>query len=75
MSVVNALSEWLRVESARDGHVWMQEYERGKPRKPVAKIGPQGKRRGTKTSFRADPQMFETVNYSFEVISQRLREL
>jgi DNA gyrase subunit B len=74
VSVVNALSEWLRVESARDGHVWMQEYERGKPRKAVAKIGPQGQRRGTKTSFRADPQMFETVNYSFEVISQRLRE-
>jgi DNA gyrase subunit B len=74
VSVVNALSEWLRVESARDGSVWMQEYERGKPRKPVAKIGPQGDRRGTRTSFRADPEMFETTEYSFETISQRLRE-
>jgi len=74
VSVVNALSEWLRVESARDGHVWMQEYERGKPRKPVAKLGPQGQRRGTRTSFRADPQMFETIDYSFELISQRMRE-
>jgi DNA gyrase subunit B len=74
VSVVNALSEWLRVESARDGFIWMQEYERGKPRAPVKKLGPQGDRRGTLTTFRADPQMFETTDYSFEIISQRLRE-
>ena len=74
VSVVNALSEWLRVESARDGQIWMQEYERGKPRASVKKIGPQGDRRGTTTMFRADPQMFETTEYSFETISQRLRE-
>ena len=74
VSVVNALSEWLRVESARDGHVWMQEYERGKPKKSVSKIGPQGARRGTRTAFRADPQMFETVDYSFDMVAERLRE-
>ena len=74
VSVVNALSSWMRVESARDGHVWAQEYERGKPKAPVKKIGPQGDRRGTLTSFRADPEMFETTEYSFETISQRLRE-
>ena len=74
VSVVNALSSWMRVESARDGNIWYQEYERGKPRTPVKKIGPQGTRRGTTTSFRADPDMFETVEYSFETISQRLRE-
>jgi DNA gyrase subunit B len=74
VSVVNALSEWLRVESARDGQIWMQEYERGKPLKAVAKLGPQGNRKGTRTAFRADPQMFETTDYSFETISQRLRE-
>jgi DNA gyrase subunit B len=74
VSVVNALSEWLRVESARDKFVWAQEYRRGKPVKGVAKIGPQGDRRGTRTSFRADPEMFETTDYSFETISQRLRE-
>jgi DNA gyrase subunit B len=74
VSVVNALSEWMRVESARDGHVWAQEYERGKPRGAVKKIAPQGTRRGTTTSFRADPTMFETIDYSFEMISQRLRE-
>ena len=74
VSVVNALSEWLRVESARDGSIWAQEYERGKPLGPVKKIGPQGDRRGTRTQFRADPQIFETTDYSFETVSQRLRE-
>ncbi len=74
VSVVNALSEWLRVESARDGQIWTQEYERGKPTKPVTKLGPQGSRKGTRTAFRADHQMFETTDYSFEIISQRLRE-
>jgi DNA gyrase subunit B len=74
VSVVNALSEWMRVESARDGFVWMQEYERGKPKATVKKVGPQGDRRGTLTMFRADPEMFSTTDYSFEVISQRLRE-
>ncbi len=74
VSVVNALSDFLRVESARDGHVWAQEYKRGKPLKPVAKIGPQGSRRGTRTVFHADPEMFETIEYSFDAVSQRLRE-
>ena len=74
VSVVNALSEWMRVESARDGFVWMQEYERGKPKAPVKKVGPQGDRRGTLTMFRADSEMFTTTEYSFEVISERLRE-
>ena len=74
VSVVNALSEWLRVETARDGGVWSQEYRRGKPLGPVKKFAPQGDRRGTRTLFRADPEMFETTEYSFDTISQRLRE-
>jgi len=74
VSVVNALSSWLRVESARDGFVWAQEYERGQPKGPVKKVGPQGDRRGTRTVFRADPEMFETTDYSFDTISQRMRE-
>ena len=74
VSVVNALSEWMRVESARDGQIWAQEYARGKPTTAVKKIGPSGDRRGTSTRFRADPQMFETIEYSFDQISQRLRE-
>jgi DNA gyrase subunit B len=74
VSVVNALAERLRVEPARDGGVYAQEYRRGKPLGPVKKIAPQGDRRGTRTQFRADPEMFETTEYSFETISQRLRE-
>ena len=74
VSVVNALSEWLRVESARDGAVWSQEYARGKPTTPVTKVGPQGDRRGTTTIFRADTEMFETTEFSFDTIAQRMRE-
>ena len=74
VSVVNALSEWLRVESARDGSVFAQEYIRGKPTMAVKKIGPANGRRGTTTRFRADKDMFETTEYDFETISQRLRE-
>jgi DNA gyrase subunit B len=74
VSVVNALSEWMRVESARDGHVWAQEYVRGKPTTPVVKVGPQGNRKGTRTTFRADPEMFADAEFSFETIAQRLRE-
>jgi DNA gyrase subunit B len=74
VSVVNALSEWLRVESARDGSVWAQEYSRGAPTTPVRKVGPQGDRRGTTTTFKADPEVFETVEFSFDTIAQRLRE-
>jgi DNA gyrase subunit B len=74
VSVVNALSSWMRVESARDKFIWAQEYSRGKPTTPVKKIGPQGSRRGTTTSFLADTEMFQTTEYSFELISQRLRE-
>jgi DNA gyrase subunit B len=74
VSVVNALSEWLRVESARDGSVWSQEYSRGVPTTPVRRIGPQGDRKGTTTIFKADSQVFETVEFSFDTIAQRLRE-
>ncbi|MDH4141533.1 MAG: DNA topoisomerase (ATP-hydrolyzing) subunit B [Chloroflexota bacterium] len=74
VSVVNALSSWMRVESARDGSIWTQEYIRGKPTSSVKKIGTQGSRRGTTTSFQADAEVFETTDYSFETISQRLRE-
>jgi DNA gyrase subunit B len=74
VSVVNALSEWLRVESARDGAIWAQEYARGIPTTKVRKIGPSNGRRGTRTAFRADPQIFEDAEFSFDTISQRLRE-
>ena len=75
VSVVNALSEWLRVESARDGYVWAQEYERGKPTSAGQEARPAGHSGAARTTaFRADPEMFETIDYSFDTISQRLRE-
>ena len=74
VSVVNALSESLRVESAREGSVWAQEYSRGVPTTPVLKVGPQGSRRGTTTTFKADHQVFESIEFSFDTIAQRLRE-
>jgi DNA gyrase subunit B len=74
ISVVNALSEWLRVESSREGKVWRQEYERGKPTTIVKNVGASGGRTGTLTEFKPDAQVFETLDFSFETISQRLRE-
>jgi DNA gyrase subunit B len=74
VSVVNALSISLRVETARDGAVWAQEYSRGVPTSPVRRLGPQGDRKGTTTTFLADPEVFETVEFNFDTISQRLRE-
>jgi DNA gyrase subunit B len=74
VSVVNALSESMRVESARDGKVWHQEYERGKPIGPVKSIGSSNGRTGTQTAFKPDAQIFETVDFNFDVIAQRVRE-
>jgi DNA gyrase subunit B len=74
VSVVNALSESLTVESVRDGKVWTQSYARGKPTGPVSAIGSAQGRSGTTTTFKPDPEVFETVDFSFDIIVQRLRE-
>jgi DNA gyrase subunit B len=74
VSVVNALSEWLEVETRRDGKIWGQRYERGKPTGPVRALGSSGGRTGTRTRFKPDPMMFETLDFSFEQIAQRVRE-
>jgi DNA gyrase subunit B len=74
VSVVNALSEWLTVESARDGKTWKQSYERGQPKSPVRAIGPSNGRTGTMTHFKPDPEVFDTLDFDFETIAQRLRE-
>src|SRR4051794_33699300 len=63
VSVVNALSEWLYVESARDGKIYRQDYERGKPTTQVRPIGPSDGRTGTTTGFMADDQVFETTEF------------
>lgn len=74
-SVVNALSEDLDLEIFRDGKVYQQKYVRGNPVSPLEVIG-ETKRRGTKIRFKPDHQIFtETTEYSFDTLSQRLREL
>ena len=74
VSVVNALSERLDLEIWRDGQVYQQSYERGVPIADLEATGTT-QRRGTKVTFKADPQIFETVEYSFDTLAQRLREL
>jgi DNA gyrase subunit B len=74
VSVVNALSSWLRVETARDGKVWTQSYERGGPTGPVRLIGPSRGRHGTDTVFMPDPEVFDSADFAFDTIAQRLRE-
>jgi DNA gyrase subunit B len=74
VSVVNALADWLDLEIWRDGEVWEQSYEKGVP---TSKLKSSGKTRktGTKITFHADPSIFEKTTYSFDTLSQRLREL
>ena len=74
VSVVNALSESMTVESVRDGRIWTQSYERGIPANKVKAIGKANGRKGTTTIFKPDSQVFDTVDVSFDVIAQRLRE-
>ena len=75
VSVVNALSEWMRVETARDKFVWAQEYERGKPKGPVKKIGPQGTRVGHHDQLpRRSRRCSRPSTTRSRRISQRLRE-
>ncbi|MGZ3585832.1 MAG: DNA topoisomerase (ATP-hydrolyzing) subunit B [Candidatus Limnocylindrales bacterium] len=74
VSVVNALSEWLTVESERDGKVWGQSYQRGKPATPVRELRKSAGGHGTTTTFMPDAQIFEELDWSFDAIAQRLRE-
>jgi DNA gyrase subunit B len=74
VSVVNALSEVLDLEIWRNGEVYEQSYERGKPQGPLVVTG-KTQRRGTKVHFKPDGQIFETLEYSFDTLAQRLREL
>ncbi|MDQ5825062.1 MAG: DNA topoisomerase (ATP-hydrolyzing) subunit B [Chloroflexota bacterium] len=73
-SVVNALSEWCRVEVRRGGKVHMQEYERGKAKAPVKVIG-KSDETGTLTVFKADPTIFDTIEYDYDILAQRFREM
>jgi len=73
VSVVNFLSEWLRLEIWRDGKTFEQEYRVGIPVVPLKQTG-KTQKRGTKTTFKPDGTIFETLIYSFEKLSERLRE-
>lgn len=74
VSVVNALSEWLEVEVERDGHKFFQRFERGKPLAPLKKKG-KSTRTGTTVTFKADHEIFDTLEYRFDTLASRLREL
>jgi len=74
VSVVNALSEFLEVEVYRDGKIYFQRYERGKPKTELIVKG-ETEKTGTKIRFLPDKEIFETTNFDFEIISKRMREL
>ena len=74
LSVVNALAESLEVEIKRDGKVYQQSYKRGVPTEPLKEVG-KSKERGTRVTFKPDGEIFETTEFSFDILSQRLREL
>ncbi len=75
VSVVNALSETLELEIWRNGQVYQQSYERGAPDRPASRSPAPPKKRGTKVTFKPDAQIFETTEFSFDTLAQRLREL
>ena len=74
VSVVNALSETLELEIKRDGQVWFQAYHRGVPEAPIKAIGKSTKT-GTKVRFLPDPQIFAILEFHYDTLAQRLREL
>ncbi|MHB8653056.1 MAG: DNA topoisomerase (ATP-hydrolyzing) subunit B [Terriglobia bacterium] len=74
VSVVNALSESLDLEIWRDGFTWEQSYERGKPKEKLKKAG-KTERRGTKITFLPDAKIFDSIEFNYDTLAQRLREL
>ncbi len=74
VSVVNALSESLDLEIWRNGEVYKQSYQRGNPAGEIELTGTT-KKRGTKITFKPDAEIFETTEFSFDTLAQRLREL
>ncbi len=74
VSVVNALSKRLEVEVRREGKVWQQAYEKGRPVAAIKAVGT-AKKSGTKVTFWPDPEIFSVLEFHFDSLSQRLREL
>ena len=76
VSAVNALSEWLEVEVRREGKVYRQRYERGRPVTPVEAVGRcKPKETGTRTTFLPDSTIFQTLKFKYDVLMQRFREM
>jgi DNA gyrase subunit B len=74
-SVVNALSEWLRVEVRKDGGIYRQEYMEGVAIDPVQRVGDTDQPNGTTITFMADRTIFTTIDYNFDTLAQRFREM
>jgi DNA gyrase subunit B len=74
VSAVNAVSEWLKMEIRREGHVHFQEYRRGAPVAALVVIG-ETDRTGTKISFKPDPSIFTVTEFQYDILASRLREL
>jgi DNA gyrase subunit B len=74
VSAVNAVSEWLKMEIKREGHVYFQEYRRGVPEARLAVIGDSDKT-GTKITFKPDHEVFTATEFQFDILASRLREL
>ena len=75
VSCVNALSESLQLEIWRKGYTWEQEYQRGAPKAPLAQTGKAGKKTGTKITFKPDSTIMDVVEFNYDTLAQRLREL
>ncbi|MCL4549445.1 MAG: DNA topoisomerase (ATP-hydrolyzing) subunit B [Bacteroidetes bacterium] len=76
VSVVNALSEWMKVEVKRDGKIYFQEYKRGVPKAAVKQISTyKSENTGTKITFMPDKEIFKVVKFHFDTVAERLREL
>ncbi len=74
VTVVNFLSQWCEVEVSREGKVWTQSYERGVPTGPIKQVRTTTKR-GTKTTFKPDSQIFPNTKFNFDTLYKRLQEL
>ena len=74
ITAVNALSEWLEAEIRRDGQVWQQDYEQGEPKGPVRALGP-AKATGTTIRFLPDATIFPRIDFDYDTLEKRLREL
>ena len=74
LSVVNALSTRLEVEIKQNGNIYHQDYQRGNPQNPLSIVG-KSKDTGTKVNFLPDPDIFETVDFNYETLKSRFKEI